>query len=125
MESNTGMSIGSSGKRSLTTGSTPARTIDASMGASEKLVETKELADLTEELKKTILSQITLEYIRTGDSRVMAETKALASEQYEEYVTGMVEARWRANRAQAKYANLKILAELRRSQEATERMLAR
>ncbi len=93
--------------------------------ASEKLVEARELADLTEELKKTILSQITLEYIRTGDSRVMAETKALASEQYEEYVTGMVEARRRANRAQAKYANLKILAELRRSQEATERMLAR
>jgi hypothetical protein len=46
---------------------------------------------------------------------------ALADEEYTSFVEGMVQARKAANKARVRYDSAKVLAELRRSQEATRR----
>lgn len=105
----------------------PNKTFLALEQAAEEWVSALEDALRLEELKKPVLAQMTLEMQKKYNikSRVDAETRALASEEYCTHADAIAIARAKANRAQAKYKNLQILAELRRSQEATERALAR
>jgi hypothetical protein len=83
-----------------------------------------EKARLLEELKKPRLAALTLDHMRQAKSRVEAEARALATPEYAEYVTGMIAAARDYERKKARYHNQRVLAELRRSQESTARMLA-
>lgn len=92
--------------------------------SAEAMVAAQENARLLEELKKPRLAALTLDEMAVCKSRVEAETRALASDEYAAYVKGMVAAGRLYERARAKYHNQRVLAELRRSQESTARALA-
>lgn len=77
-------------------------------------------ASLLEETKKTLLAQITMEFI-AGTSAAAAEKRAMADPRYIEHVKAMVEARRVANRAQVKYKTSLVWVELIRTRESTRR----
>ena len=62
-------------------------------------------ADLLEMTKKSVLASITISFMESGvaDSRVMAETWALASEQYEAHIQKVCDAQSEALAARIKY----------------------
>ena len=91
--------------------------------AAEKMTKAKEKADNCTELRKCILAGITLEHMVGKITRAEAETRALASDEYKEYIEGMNEAVRQANRAQAAFKNQHVLAELRRSEESSRRTM--
>lgn len=93
--------------------------------AAENMANLQAQADQLSELKKSRLAALTLDYMKECKSRVEAEVRALADPQYTEYVTGMIEAERRANRAKAKYHNLRALGEARRTEESSRRALTR
>lgn len=76
-------------------------------------------ADLLEESKKSVLAELSTQ--AAGGSNAAKEAAALADASYRLHVTNMVAARREANRARVKYDAMKMLAELRRSQESTRR----
>jgi len=91
--------------------------------AAELMTVTKEAADNLTELRKAFLAKLTLDHMKGKVSRLEAETRALADEEYWEYIKGMNEAVRQANRAQAAFKNRHVLAELRRSEESSRRTL--
>ena len=93
--------------------------------AAEAWLSAKETADNLTELKKTMLARYTLDAMKSSKSRIEAEMVALADPAYEEYLRGMNAAERVANRAKAKFDNMKILSELRRSEESSRRSLSR
>ncbi len=93
--------------------------------AAEDMTSLQAQADQLSELKKSRLAALTLDYLKDCKSRTEAETRALADPLFTEYVTGMVEAERRANRAKAKYHNMRALSDARRTQEASHRALTR
>eukprot|EP00242_Pyramimonas_sp_CCMP2087_P016407 CAMPEP_0198198596 /NCGR_PEP_ID=MMETSP1445-20131203/2069_1 /TAXON_ID=36898 /ORGANISM="Pyramimonas sp., Strain CCMP2087" /LENGTH=185 /DNA_ID=CAMNT_0043868217 /DNA_START=159 /DNA_END=716 /DNA_ORIENTATION=+ len=79
-------------------------------------------ADYMEEVKKIKIAEGICRIMEEEDcSRAVAETKAIASEQYRDHISRMVEARREANRAKVYYDALKTKAELIRTYEATRR----
>lgn len=93
--------------------------------AADAMIEAMQDARLTEELQKPRLASLTLQFMRSSKSRVEAETQALASPDYEEYIRGMVAAGVKYERARARYRNLQVLAEARRTEQASIRALTR
>jgi len=93
--------------------------------AAEEMCDSEALASQLEEMKKPTLATLTLEYMAVEKSRAMAETRALADKRYETHIVGMVDAKRAANRAKAKYHNMRALADARRTQEASVRALTR
>lgn len=89
--------------------------------AAEEHAQAEYDAARLEELKGVLLSQIMVE---KGDvSAAKAEMLAKADPRYTQHIEGMCEARRRANRAKARYRDLLVLSDMRRSQEATLRSL--
>lgn len=78
-------------------------------------------ADLLEESKKAVLAEMVVVLLPNCKSVTEADTRALGSKQYREYLTAMVAARRAANRARVTYDSAKTLAELRRTEAATRR----
>lgn len=79
-------------------------------------------ADILERAEKSLLSGIMLDKMQDGTKTVSkAEAEALASPTYQEHITQSIEARRLANRAKVRFDALKMLAELRRSEESTRR----
>lgn len=76
-------------------------------------------ANLLEETKKSVLSRLKNESGAKSDAA--KETEALSHPEYQQHVETMVEARRVADRARVKYDSVKILTELRRSEESTRR----
>jgi hypothetical protein len=72
---------------------------------------------------KPLLSQITLEYMREGMSRVEAETHAYADDRYKQHVLGAVNAKEISVRSKAAYQNALRWADLKQSEEASARTL--
>ena len=101
----------------------PSAIFSALEDAAQKMTETKEKADNLTELKKSILAKLTLGHMKGKVSRLEAETRALADDEYREYIRGMNEAARQANRAQAAFKNQHVLAELRRSEESSRRTM--
>ena len=101
----------------------PSNIFAALEEAAEKMTATKEVADNLTELRKSILARLTLGHMKGKVSRLEAETRALADDEYTEYIKGMNEAVRQANRAQAAFKNRHVLAELRRSEESSRRNL--
>lgn len=87
--------------------------------AGEAWADAEAAAQLLEETKKSVLAKAMNE--APAASIAAKEMLGLASEEYTDFVTGMVKARAAANKARVRYDSAKILAELRRSQEATKR----
>lgn len=76
-------------------------------------------AEALEETKKSMLAQISL--ASDHKSQTVREEMALASPEYREHVTKMVEARRAANRARVRFDTYKAWIELKRTAAATER----
>lgn len=87
--------------------------------AGEAWADAEAAAQLLEETKKSMLAKAMSD--STAASIAAKEMMALASEEYVDFVNGMVKARQAANKARVRYDSSKILAELRRSQESTRR----
>lgn len=97
----------------------PERIYAALVEAGNLWSDANAAADLMEETKKAVLSEIKLNVDEKSDAA--KECAALASGRYREHVTAMVAARQQANRARVAYDAAKTLAELRRSEIATRR----
>lgn len=81
-------------------------------------VDKNAAAELLEETKKTVLAELMNGLVGPKTER---EAKALADPAYRLHLTNMVTARKEANRARVKYDSMKVLAEMRRTQESTRR----
>lgn len=81
-------------------------------------VDKNAAAEILEETKKTVLAELmsALEGPKTE-----REMKALSDPSYRLHITNMVAARKEANRARVKYDSMRVLAEMRRTQESTRR----
>lgn len=78
-------------------------------------------AQQMEEMRRPLRSQFTIKFLNEGMATNKAEALAQGSKEYETHITAMVEKRRIANRARVKYDSQKVLAELRRSEAATQR----
>jgi hypothetical protein len=97
----------------------PARIYDQIVKAGEDWADKQAAADLLEETRKSVLAKLMIDAAAT--TQAGREMQALADPTYTEFVEGMVQARKAANKARVRYDSAKVLAELRRSQEATRR----
>jgi hypothetical protein len=96
----------------------PDKVYDALVKAGEDWSDLDAAANLLEETKKSVMAKL----INEAEGPVNArEYKALADPEYTKHVVGMVTARKAANKARVRYDSAKVLAELRRSEEATRR----
>jgi hypothetical protein len=91
------------------------------IGAGNDWSDKNAAADLLEESKKSILAELMNGHASTASAQSARESLALADPVYRLHITSMVTARKEANRARVKYDAMKMLAELRRSQESTRR----
>jgi hypothetical protein len=78
-------------------------------------------AEMLEEAKKCVLATITLHYIGDGGTKAAAEVQAYASQEYQDHIKRMVEARRRANLAKIELESIKTHLNLTRTYEATRR----
>ena len=78
-------------------------------------------AEMLEEAKKCVLSTITLHYISDGETKASAEVRAYASQEYQDHIKKMVEARRRANVLKIELESTKTHLNLTRTYEATRR----
>jgi hypothetical protein len=97
----------------------PEIAYDALIRAGEDWADKQAAAELLEETKKSVLARLMISADATSQGQ--REMLALADEEYTDFITGMVTARKAANKARVRYDSAKVLAELRRSQEATRR----
>lgn len=89
------------------------------VAAGEEWTDKDAAANLLEETRKTVLAELVNS---SGAGSVAArESAALADAAYKLHVTKMVAARKEANRAKVKYDAVRVLAEMRRTQESTRR----
>ena len=97
----------------------PDRIYHQIVTAGEEWADSEAAAELLEESKKTILAQIAND--SKAGSVAAKEMAALGSAEYKLHVTKMVSARKEANRAKVRYDAVRVLAEMRRTQESTRR----
>jgi len=81
--------------------------------------DTNAVATQLEELKKTLLSELSLGY--PSLSNAAATDSARAMPEYKTHILEMVEARRKANRAMVRYKGMQALNEGRRTLESTRR----
>ena len=84
----------------------------------ESWVDTNAAAELLEETRKTVLAEL---MNKEHGSQNAKESAALANPAYKLHLVNMVTARKEANRAKVRYDSMKVLAEMRRTQESTRR----
>jgi hypothetical protein len=97
----------------------PEKIYESLVKAGDDWADAEAAADLLEQTRKTVLAKCMND--ANGGSIASKEMNALASEEYESFLEGMVTARKAANKARVRYDSAKVLAELRRSQESTRR----
>lgn len=89
--------------------------------AGEDWADKKSAYEAFEDNTKSVLAEITTGYMKTAKSKTEAEMYGLAAEEYKQHLRSLQDARRAFLRAQVKYDSIKMLAELRRSQESTKR----
>lgn len=89
--------------------------------AGEDWADKEAAADLLEETRKTVLAELKNGFTGSDAER---ERNALAEPAYKLHITKMNAARREANRSKVRYDSMKVLAEMRRTQESTRRMEA-
>lgn len=87
----------------------------------EAWADANAIADLLDESKKSLRSQIAMSVLKEAGSVNKAEMISEASPEYAEHIVKMVEARKNANKARVRYDTDKAYVELLRSQESTKR----
>lgn len=97
----------------------PDRIYHQLITAGEEWADKEAAADVLEETKKTLLAEIGSNL--TAGSVAERERFALASAEYKLHVTKMTSARKEANRARVRYDAMRVLGEMRRTQESTRR----
>ena len=98
----------------------PERIYQNIIAAGEEWADRQAAADLLEETRKTVLAEL-MNSEGPGLSMAARESLALSSPTYKLHITNMVVARKEANKARMRYDAVKVLAEMRRSQESTRR----
>lgn len=88
------------------------------IAAGEEWSDKEAAAEILEENKKTVLAEIMAGFQGSTAER---ERNALADGAYKHHLKTMTAARKEANRARVRYDSMKVLAELRRTQESTRR----
>lgn len=88
--------------------------------AGEDWADKQAAAEILEETKKSVLAEL-MTGGGSNDSHAKRESAALANPAYKLHLTNMVSARKEANRAKVRYDSMKVLAEMRRTQESTRR----
>lgn len=88
--------------------------------AGDEWVDKNAAAEILEETKKTVLAELMCAY-EGVTSFAIREKRALAESSFRLHVTNMVSARKEANRARVRYDSVRVLAEMRRTQESTRR----
>lgn len=83
--------------------------------------ETNAAAELLEETRKTLRSQIALKFLPNAGSVSKAEMMAEATQEYIDHIHAMVDARRVANTARAQFDSDRALIDLIRSHESSRR----
>lgn len=99
----------------------PTKIYDHVLKAGEEWADAKSAYEALDDNTKSVLADITSNYLPDAKSRAEAETMALASREYREHLAAKQKARREWLQAQVKYDSIKMLSELRRSQESTRR----
>lgn len=99
----------------------PDRAYTEVISAGEDWADKKSAYEALDDVTKSILAQLTGEALQSGGSHAQAQTGALASDGYRTHLKALGEARRAFLHAQVRYEGLKMLAELRRTQESTRR----
>ena len=99
----------------------PTRIYKEIIEAGEDWADKKAAYDAFDDNTKSVLAEIATSYMKTSKSKTEAEMYALASEDYKTHLRSLQDARRAFLRAQVRYDSLRMLAELRRSQESTKR----
>jgi len=89
--------------------------------AGEEWADKKSAYEALDDNTKSVLAKITGGFMDGKISKTEAERCALASQDYREHLASVSDARHEWLRAQVRYDSLKMLAELRRTQESTRR----
>ncbi len=89
--------------------------------AGDTWADTKSAFEALDDVTKSVLADITGRFMDGKISRTEAERYALSSQDYREHLASVSKARGEWLRAQVRYDGLKMLAELRRSQESSKR----
>jgi len=99
----------------------PDRIYHEILTAGEHWADTKAAYEALADNTKSVLAEIRGRYLDAGQTQGGSEVSALASRDYREHLVSLSKARSAFLRAQVSYDSLKMLAELRRSQESTRR----
>jgi hypothetical protein len=91
------------------------------IAAGEDWADKKAAYEALDDNTKSVLSDIALGYMDGKTSKSEAELRALASKPYRDHLSEVKFARRAWLLAQVKYDSLKMLADMRRSQESTRR----
>lgn len=86
--------------------------------AGEEWADKDAAANILEETKKTLLAELMTGFQGSNAER---ERCALADTTYKHHLKTMTAARKEANKAKVRYDSMRVLAELRRTQESTRR----
>lgn len=89
--------------------------------AGEDWADKKSAYEALDDNTKSVLSEISGRYLDAGETIGKAEIHALSSKDYREHLVSLSKARHEFLRAQVKYDSLRMLAELRRSEESSRR----
>mmetsp|Transcript_25569 Transcript_25569/g.61605 ORF Transcript_25569/g.61605 Transcript_25569/m.61605 type:complete len:127 (-) Transcript_25569:58-438(-) len=110
-------------KKSITSiGSSPEELLNSLSESGCDWADKCAAADLLEETKKSLLAQLTVEFLRQGGTKSAAEAKALACKEYKDHLVKMVNARKEANKARVKYDSMKVYLNMVRTYEASRRV---
>ncbi len=91
------------------------------LSAGEKWADKKSAYEALDDNTKSVLADITSNFMDGKVSRAEAEMRALASGDYKIHLASVKAARREWLMEQVRYDSLKLLAELRRSQESSRR----
>lgn len=89
--------------------------------AADDWAELDGVANLLEETKKTLCAQLMLSNIRQGKSAASSECIALASDEYANHISAMVESRKHANKKKAALEAARAWFDAVRTVESTKR----
>lgn len=89
--------------------------------AGEEWADKKAAYEALSDNTKSVLAQVCSDFMDGKISKTEAEMRALASKGYRDHLADVKAARREWLMAQVKYDSLKMLVELRRSQESTRR----
>lgn len=96
----------------------PERIFQQLVDAGEEWSDKDAAANLLEETKKTLLAELMQGFQGSNAER---ERCALADTTYKHHLKSMVAARKESNRSKVRYDSMRVLAEMRRTQESTRR----